>query len=78
MNPEEVRPSETEPRRATMPQSAISIELTADELQLLRNALETYLSDFGHDNHDVVRRTHDVIAKLAAAASAVPINQATG
>ena len=61
-----------------MPQSAISIELTADELQLLRNALETYLSDFGHDNHDVVRRTHDVIAKLAAAASAVPINQATG
>ena len=61
-----------------MPRSAISVELSADELQLLRNALETYLSDFGHENHDVVRRTHDMIAKLAAASASVPISQATG
>jgi len=61
-----------------MPQSAISVEFTAEELQLLRNALETYLSDFGHENHDVVRRAHDMIAKLAAAAASVPISQSSG
>lgn len=61
-----------------MPRSAVSLELNADELQLLRNALETYLSAFDHENHDVVRRTHDMIAKLAAAAATVPIAQASG
>jgi hypothetical protein len=56
----------------------VSLELTADELLLLRNALETYLSAFDHENHDLVRHTHDMIAKLAAATAAVPIAQATG
>jgi hypothetical protein len=41
-----------------------SLELTDEELVLLRAALHSYLDDFGHDEADVVRRIKQLIAKL--------------
>ena len=43
-----------------------TIDLTEDELQLLRAALRSYLDDFGHDEADVLRRIKALIAKLPA------------
>ena len=40
------------------------IELTDDELRLLREALRAYLDDFGHEEADVLRRIKALIAKL--------------
>ncbi|HXH97613.1 MAG TPA: hypothetical protein VNH40_10435 [Gaiellaceae bacterium] len=42
-----------------------TIELTDDELQLVRTALHAFLDDFGHDEIDVVRRLKELLAKLA-------------
>jgi hypothetical protein len=41
-----------------------SIELTPDELTLLREALRSFLDDFGHEEIDVVRRIKALLAKL--------------
>ena len=41
-----------------------TIELTDDELRLLRAALHSFLDDFGHDEVDVLRRIKALIAKL--------------
>ncbi len=41
-----------------------TIELTDDELRLLREALHAYLDDFGHEEADVLRRIKDLLAKL--------------
>jgi hypothetical protein len=41
-----------------------TIELTVEELQLLRSALHSFLDDFGHDELDVVRRIKALLAKL--------------
>jgi len=41
-----------------------TIELTAEELQLLRSALHSFLDDFGHDELDVVRQIQALLAKL--------------
>jgi hypothetical protein len=41
-----------------------TIELTDDELQLVRTALHAFLDDFGHDEIDVVRRLKALLAKL--------------
>jgi hypothetical protein len=41
-----------------------TIELTAEELQLLRAALHSFLDDFGHDEIDVVRRIQALLEKL--------------
>ena len=41
-----------------------TIEFTADELQLLRSALRSFLDDFGHDELDVVHRIQALLAKL--------------
>jgi hypothetical protein len=43
-----------------------TIELTEDELRLLRSALHSYLEDFGHDEADVLRAIKQVLAKLPA------------
>jgi hypothetical protein len=43
-----------------------SIELTDDELTLLRNALHAFLDDFGHEEADVVARIQALLAKLPA------------
>ncbi len=41
-----------------------TIELTDEELRLVRAALNAYLEDFGHDEADVLRAVKAVIAKL--------------
>jgi hypothetical protein len=41
-----------------------TIELTEDELRLLRAALHSYLDDFGHEEADVLREVKALIAKL--------------
>jgi hypothetical protein len=41
-----------------------TIELTAEEVQLLRAALRSFLDDFGHDEIDVVRRIQALLEKL--------------
>jgi hypothetical protein len=42
----------------------MTLELTHDELRLLRAALKSYLDDFGHDEVDVLRAVKALIAKL--------------
>jgi hypothetical protein len=41
-----------------------TIELTEDELRLVRSALHAYLDDFGHDEADVLRELKAILAKL--------------
>jgi len=44
-----------------------TLELTDDELTLLRAALHSYLDDFGHEEADVLRRIKELLAKLPPA-----------
>jgi hypothetical protein len=44
-----------------------TLELTADELKLVREALHAFLDDFGHEEMDVVQRLKELLAKLPAA-----------
>ncbi len=44
-----------------------TVELTDEELQLLRSALHAFLDDFGHDEMDVVRKIQELLAKLPEA-----------
>ena len=41
-----------------------TLELTDEELRLVRNALQSFLEDFGHDEADVLRAIKQVLAKL--------------
>jgi hypothetical protein len=41
-----------------------TLELTDEELTLVRAALRSYLDDFGHEEADVLRRVKELIAKL--------------
>jgi hypothetical protein len=41
-----------------------TIELTEDELRLVRTALTAYLDDFGHEEADVLRAVKQILAKL--------------
>jgi hypothetical protein len=41
-----------------------TIELTEEELRLLRNALHSFLDDFGHDEADLLRSIKRLLAKL--------------
>ena len=41
-----------------------TIELTDEELRLLRTAVRSFLDDFGHDEQDVVRKLQALLAKL--------------
>ena len=43
-----------------------TLELTEDEMTLLRNALHAFLDDFGHEEADVVARIQALLAKLPA------------
>jgi hypothetical protein len=44
-----------------------TIELTEEELTLVRAALRSYLDDFGHEEADVLRRLKEILAKLPPA-----------
>ena len=41
-----------------------ALELTNDELKLVRNALRSYLDDFGHEEADVLRQIKQLLEKL--------------
>jgi hypothetical protein len=41
-----------------------TIELTDEELRILREALRSHLDDFGHEEADVLRLIKQVLAKL--------------
>jgi hypothetical protein len=41
-----------------------TIEFTADELKLAREALHAFLDDFGHEEMDVIRKIKALLAKL--------------
>jgi hypothetical protein len=41
-----------------------TIELTEEELRIVRNALQSFLEDFGHEEADVLRSIKQVLAKL--------------
>ena len=47
-----------------------SIELNERELTLVREALKSFLDDFGHKEQDVVTEIRAVLAKLPAPDSA--------
>jgi hypothetical protein len=44
-----------------------TIELTPDELRLLRAAVRAFLDDFGHEEQDVVHALHKLLEKIEAA-----------
>jgi hypothetical protein len=44
-----------------------TIELTEEELTLVRAALHSYLNDFGHEEADVLRSLKELLAKLPSA-----------
>ena len=44
-----------------------TIELTEEELKLVRAALHSYLDDFGHEEADVLRSLKELLAKLPSA-----------
>ena len=44
-----------------------TIELTEEELTLVRAALHSYLDDFGHEEADVLRSLKGLLAKLPSA-----------
>jgi hypothetical protein len=41
-----------------------TIELTNEELKLVRSALHSYLDDFGHEEADVLRAIKQLLEKL--------------
>ena len=41
-----------------------TIELTDEELRLVRSALTSYLEDFGHEEADILRALKAIIAQL--------------
>ena len=44
-----------------------TIELTEEELKLVRAALHSYLDDFGHEEADLLRMIKELLAKLPSA-----------
>ena len=44
-----------------------TVQLTEEEMRLLRAALHAYLDDFGHEEADVLRDAKALIAKLQQA-----------
>ena len=46
----------------------IAVELTHDELLLVHHALTAFLSNFGHNEQDVVDNLRDLLGKIPAAA----------
>jgi len=41
-----------------------TIELSDEELRLLRNAVHAFMDDFGHEEMDVIRELQALLAKL--------------
>ncbi|MCW2492177.1 MAG: hypothetical protein JWN47_1541 [Frankiales bacterium] len=43
----------------------VTVPLTASELRLIRSALLSFVTDFGHDEADVLHAAQHLLAKLA-------------
>jgi hypothetical protein len=48
-----------------------TIELTDDELKLLRAALHAYLGDFGHEEADLLRAIKQLVPSLPSSCETV-------
>ncbi len=44
-----------------------TLELTDEEMKLVRAALKSFMDDFGHDEMDVVRSVQAILEKLPPA-----------
>lgn len=44
----------------------MSLELTSEELHIVRGALQSFVTDFGHDEADVLKLVRRVLAKVEA------------
>ena len=53
---------------------AFHLELTPPQLKILHAALTSFRDDFGHDQHDVLRIVHELLAKLPDEGSIRSIN----
>jgi len=59
-------------------ETAFRLELTAPQLKIVHTALKSLLDDFGHDERDVHRIVHEVLAKLPDEHSIRAIDISTG
>jgi hypothetical protein len=57
---------------------AFTLDLTPRELKIVHSALRSLRDDFGHDQHDVHKIIHEVLAKLPDEASIRAIDFGTG
>lgn len=55
--------NQVSPRAGTIP-CMMSIELTKEELALVRHALSSFLLDFGHKEKDVVHSLQQLLGKI--------------
>lgn len=49
----------------------VRIEFSTDEMRLLRSAVESFASEFGHDESDIRHAAQHLVAKLRQAAEPV-------
>jgi hypothetical protein len=47
-----------------------AIQLDDEELRLLREAVKTFMDDFGHEEQDIVNALRALLAKIEAARAA--------
>jgi hypothetical protein len=52
--------------------TGVDIRLTDDELRLIKNALRSFVTDFGHDEADILHATQVLLAKLQAISAKTP------
>jgi hypothetical protein len=62
----------------TMSAPCTTVELSDVELRLLHNALETYLSDFGHEDHELIVAARRLITRLDEAGKSVGTTKVGG
>jgi hypothetical protein len=58
------KPSVRAGRANAYPFAVHTIELTDEELRLVRAAVHSYLEDFGHEEADILRALKQLLAKL--------------
>jgi hypothetical protein len=58
--------------------TAFTLDLTPAQLKLVHAAVKSMLDDFGHNEPDVHRVLHEILAKLPDEASIRAINLDTG
>ena len=57
---------------------AFTLDLTPRELKILHGALRSFRDDFGHDQRDVHKIIHELLAKLPDEASIRSIDISSG